>query len=108
MEGGAPNFGWTFYAPLSTTYAPPTVTFFIFGVHILGLSSIMGSINIIATVVNLRAPGMTYMKMPLFVWTLADHGIPAGSCYAGTCRGGYHDADGHPLWYEFLLGRRWW
>ncbi|MFT5691422.1 MAG: cytochrome c oxidase subunit 1, partial [Oceanicoccus sp.] len=69
MEGGAPNFGWTFYAPLSTTYAPDTVTFFIFGVHLLGLSSIMGSINIIATVVNLRAPGMTYMKMPMFVWT---------------------------------------
>ena len=69
MEGGAPNFGWTFYAPLSTTYAPPSVTFFIFGVHIMGISSIMGSINIIATVMNLRAPGMTLMKMPLFVWT---------------------------------------
>ena len=69
MEGGAPNFGWTFYAPLSTTYAPPSVTFFIFGVHLMGISSIMGSINIIATVVNMRAPGMTYMKMPLFVWT---------------------------------------
>ena len=69
MPGGAPNFGWTFYAPLSTTYAPPSVTFFIFGVHIMGLSSIMGSINIIATVINMRAPGMTYMKMPLFVWT---------------------------------------
>jgi len=69
MEGGAPNFGWTFYAPLSTTYAPPSVSFFIFGVHVLGLSSIMGSINIIATVMNMRAPGMTYMKMPLFVWT---------------------------------------
>ena len=69
MPGGAPNFGWTFYAPLSTTYAPPSVTFFIFGVHMMGLSSIMGSINIIATVINMRAPGMTYMKMPLFVWT---------------------------------------
>ena len=69
MPGGAPNFGWTFYAPLSTTYAPPSVTFFIFGVHMMGLSSIMGSINIIATVINLRAPGMTYMKMPMFVWT---------------------------------------
>ena len=69
MEGGAPAFGWTFYAPLSTTYAPPSVTFFIFSVHVLGLSSIMGSINIIATVMNMRAPGMTYMKMPLFVWT---------------------------------------
>jgi cytochrome c oxidase subunit 1 len=69
MEGGAPNFGWTFYAPLSTTYAPPSVTFFIFGVHVMGASSIMGSINIIATVMNMRAPGMTYMKMPMFVWT---------------------------------------
>ena len=61
--------GWTFYAPLSTTYAGPSVTYFIFAIHVLGLSSIMGSINIIATVMNLRAPGMTYMKMPLFVWT---------------------------------------
>jgi cytochrome c oxidase subunit 1 len=69
MEGGGPNFGWTFYAPLSTTYAPDTVNYFIFGVHIMGASSIMGSINIIATVMNMRAPGMTYMKMPLFVWT---------------------------------------
>ena len=69
MEGGAPNFGWTFYAPLSTTYAPPSVTFFIFAVHIMGASSIMGAINIIATILNMRAPGMTLMKMPLFVWT---------------------------------------
>jgi cytochrome c oxidase subunit 1 len=69
MEAGAPNFGWTFYAPLSTTYAPSTVTFFIFGVHIMGASSIMGAINIIATILNMRAPGMTLMKMPLFVWT---------------------------------------
>jgi cytochrome c oxidase subunit 1 len=69
MEGGGPNFGWTFYAPLSTTYAPPSVTFFIFAVHIMGASSIMGAINIIATILNMRAPGMTMMKMPLFVWT---------------------------------------
>ncbi len=69
MEGGGPNFGWTFYAPLSTTYAPPSVTYFIFAIHIMGASSIMGSINIIATILNMRAPGMTLMKMPLFVWT---------------------------------------
>lgn len=69
MESGAPNFGWTFYAPLSTTYAPSSVTFFIFAVHMMGASSIMGSINIIATILNMRAPGMTLMKMPLFVWT---------------------------------------
>jgi len=62
MEGGAPTFGWT-------TYAPPSVTFFIFAVHIMGASSIMGSINVIVTIMNMRAPGMTLMKMPLFVWS---------------------------------------
>jgi cytochrome c oxidase subunit I len=69
MEGGGPNYGWTFYAPLSTSYAPPSVTFFIFAMHLMGVSSIMGSINIIATIFNMRAPGMTLMKMPMFVWS---------------------------------------
>lgn len=57
------------YAPLSTTYAPPSTDFMIFSIHMMGLSSIMGSINIIATILNLRAPGMTLMRMPMFVWT---------------------------------------
>ncbi|HCO44595.1 MAG TPA: cytochrome c oxidase subunit I [Gammaproteobacteria bacterium] len=69
MEGGAPAFGWTFYAPLSTTFAPDTTDVFIFAVHLMGISSIMGAINVIATVLNMRAPGMTLMKMPLFCWT---------------------------------------
>ena len=69
MEGGAPAFGWTFYAPLSTTYAPDSTDFFIFAVHLMGISSVMGAINVIATILNMRAPGMTLMKMPLFVWT---------------------------------------
>ncbi|MDP3367271.1 MAG: cbb3-type cytochrome c oxidase subunit I, partial [Pseudomonas sp.] len=69
MEGGGPNFGWTFYAPLSTTYGPESTTFFIFAIHLMGISSIMGAINVVATILNLRAPGMTLMKMPLFVWT---------------------------------------
>ena len=69
MEGGAPAFGWTFYAPLSTTFAPDSTDFFIFAVHLLGFSSIMGAINIIATVLNMRAPDMKLMDMPLFVWT---------------------------------------
>ncbi len=47
MEGGSPNFGWTAYAPLSTTYAPNSTTFFIFAIHMMGISSIMGAINII-------------------------------------------------------------
>ncbi len=69
LEGGAPAFGWTFYAPLSTTFAPDSTDFFIFGVHMMGISSVMGAINVIATIFNMRAPGMTLMKMPLFVWT---------------------------------------
>ena len=69
MDGGGPNFGWTFYAPLSTTFAPPSTDFFIFSVHLLGLSSILGAINIIVTICTLRAPGMTWMKMPMFAWT---------------------------------------
>ncbi|WP_198419060.1 cytochrome c oxidase subunit I [Motilimonas pumila] len=69
MEGGGPNFGWTFYAPLSTKYSPDSTAVFVFAVHLMGISSIMGAINVIVTIVNLRAPGMTMMKLPLFVWT---------------------------------------
>jgi cytochrome c oxidase subunit 1 len=69
MPGGGPDFGWTFYAPLSTTYSNDTTALFVFSVHIMGISSIMGAINVIVTIVNMRAPGMTWMKMPLFVWT---------------------------------------
>ncbi|OGT45055.1 MAG: cytochrome c oxidase subunit I [Gammaproteobacteria bacterium RIFCSPHIGHO2_12_FULL_41_20] len=68
LKGSGPNGGWTMYAPLSTTYGPPSMDFLIIGIHLLGISSILGAINIIATILNLRAPGMTMMKMPLFVW----------------------------------------
>jgi len=71
MEGGAPNGGWTLYPPL--VLQPITVgkalPFAIFSVHLLGISSIMGAINIIATILNMRAPAMRLMDMPLFVWT---------------------------------------
>jgi cytochrome c oxidase subunit 1 len=66
--GGGPAGGWTLYPPLvlQTGEAFP---FVILAVHMMGVSSIMGAINVIATILNLRAPGMTLMKMPLFVWT---------------------------------------
>ncbi len=71
MEGGAPNGGWTLYPPL--VLQPITVgkalPFAVFSVHLLGISSIMGAINIIATIFNMRAPAMKMMDMPLFVWT---------------------------------------
>jgi cytochrome c oxidase subunit 1 len=68
MEGGAPAGGWTMYPPL-TLQLGDAFPFLIFTIHLLGISSIMGAINIIATVFNMRAPGMTYMRLPLFVWT---------------------------------------
>ena len=68
MEGGAPAGGWTMYPPL-VLQTGDAFPFLIFAVHLLGISSIMGAINVIVTIVNMRAPGMTMMKMPLFVWT---------------------------------------
>src|SRR5512141_1621830 len=68
VPGGAPAAGWTIYAPLSTQMGPG-MDLGIFALHIMGASSIMGSINIITTILNMRAPGMTLMKMPMFVWT---------------------------------------
>ncbi|RPH60993.1 MAG: cytochrome c oxidase subunit I, partial [Burkholderiales bacterium] len=68
VPGGATAAGWTLYAPLSVQMGPG-MDLGIFAVHIMGASSIMGSINIITTVLNMRAPGMSLMKMPLFCWT---------------------------------------
>jgi cytochrome c oxidase subunit I len=68
MPGGAPAAGWTLYAPL-TLQMGPSMDAGIFAMHILGASSIMGSINIIVTILNMRAPGMTLMRMPMFSWT---------------------------------------
>jgi cytochrome c oxidase subunit 1 len=68
VPGGAPAGGWTLYPPLvlQTGDALPMA---IFAVHLMGASSIMGSINVIVTIMNMRAPGMSLLRMPLFVWT---------------------------------------
>ena len=66
-EGGALAFGWTFYAPLHDLRRA-LGHLFIFAIHILGVSLIMGSINIIATVMNMRTPGMT-CEDAMFIWT---------------------------------------
>ena len=68
MPGGAPAAGWTLYAPL-TLQMGPSMDAGIFAMHLMGASSIMGSINIVVTILNMRAPGMTLMKMPMFCWT---------------------------------------
>jgi cytochrome c oxidase subunit 1 len=68
MPGGAPAGGWTMYAPL-VLQTGDAFPFLIFAVHLMGISSVMGAINIVVTVLNMRAPGMTLLRMPLFVWT---------------------------------------
>ena len=68
MAGGGPAGGWTLYPPLSLQMGDG-FPFMIFAIHLAGISSIMGSINVVVTILNMRAPGMTLMKMPLFVWT---------------------------------------
>jgi cytochrome c oxidase subunit 1 len=66
--GGATGSGWTMYPPLSLQMGVG-MDMAIFAVHIMGASSIMGAINIIVTILNMRAPGMTMMKLPMFCWT---------------------------------------
>ncbi len=71
VDGGA-GTGWTFYPPLSAQNVATSraVDFAIFAVHVSGASSILGSINIITTFLNMRAPGMTLHKVPLFAWSI--------------------------------------
>jgi len=68
IGGGGPAGGWTLYPPLSLQ-GGDNVAFTIFAIHMMGISSIMGAINIIATILNMRAPGMDMLKMPVFVWS---------------------------------------
>jgi cytochrome c oxidase subunit 1 len=68
MDSGGPAGGWTLYPPLVLQMGD-SFAFVIFAIHFLGISSVMGSINIVATIFNMRPPGMTFMKMPMFVWT---------------------------------------
>jgi cytochrome c oxidase subunit 1 len=62
--------GWVFYPPLSTSEAGYSTDLAIFAIHVAGASSILGSINMITTFLNMRAPGMTLHKVPLFAWSI--------------------------------------
>ncbi|MGH9345793.1 MAG: cytochrome c oxidase subunit I, partial [Vicinamibacterales bacterium] len=67
VPGGAANSGWTSYTPLSNI-ATQGQTWWLFGMLCLILSSLLGSVNFITTIVQLRAPGLTWMRLPFFVW----------------------------------------
>ncbi len=65
--GGAPNGSWVGYVPLSVD-SVSNMSFYAVGLQILGVSSLAAAVNFITTILNMRAPGMTFMRMPVFVW----------------------------------------
>jgi cytochrome c oxidase subunit 1 len=71
VDGGA-GVGWTIYPPLSSTAGTPgmSMDLAIFALHLAGVSSILGAANFITTIFNMRTPGMTLHKMPLFAWAM--------------------------------------
>src|SRR5215813_9416103 len=68
IPGGAAQAGWTSYSPLATSIATNGQTFWLIGMVCLITSSLLGAVNFIATIIQLRAPGMTWMRLPFFCW----------------------------------------
>ncbi len=70
FAGSAPEAGWTAYAPLAgTTYSPGHgMDYYVIGLQIAGIGTLIGGINFLVTIINMRAPGMTFMRMPMFTW----------------------------------------
>ncbi|NBI30053.1 cytochrome c oxidase subunit I [Chengkuizengella marina] len=70
FTGTVPDIGWTAYAPLSgTEFSGTGSDYYAIGLQIAGIGTLVGGINFLVTIINMRAPGMTFMRMPLFTWT---------------------------------------
>jgi cytochrome c oxidase subunit 1 len=67
---GGVDAGWTGYPPLSENLAKIGFSMFFLGVYVIGLSSILGALNLITTIIRMRAPGLSYFRMPIFVWSV--------------------------------------
>jgi cytochrome c oxidase subunit 1 len=75
VSGGGPAAGWTVYAPLSVNQAAapgsgPAQTLWLIGLTFVGISSMMGSVNYLTTIINMRAPGMTMFRLPMTIWAM--------------------------------------
>ena len=68
IPGGAAQAGWTSYSPLASVIPTDGQTYWLIGMIMLITSSLLGAVNFIATIINLRAPGMTWLRLPFFVW----------------------------------------
>jgi len=68
IPGGAAQAGWTSYSPLATVIPTDGQTYWLIGMVLLITSSLLGAVNFLVTIINLRAPGMTWLRMPFFVW----------------------------------------
>ena len=73
--GGAAKSGWYAYPPISWQYPNVGQDLWILGIHLTTIASIAGAINFIVTIHNMRAPGMTWMRIPLFVWTIEAYAV---------------------------------
>ncbi|GAF14636.1 LOW QUALITY PROTEIN: cytochrome c oxidase polypeptide I [Bacillus sp. JCM 19045] len=67
--GGGPDAGWTAYVHLSLNEAQLGLDFYVLGLQVSGIGTLISAINFLVTIINMRAPGMTMMRLPLFVWT---------------------------------------
>jgi cytochrome c oxidase subunit I len=72
LVGDGPGTGWTVYPPLSSFHGHdgPSVDMAIFSLHLAGISSLLGAINFISTIFNMRSPGMSFHRLPLYVWSI--------------------------------------
>ena len=91
------KFRMDFLRTLINKYAPPSVTFFIFSVHIMGASSIMGSINVVVTIMNMRAPGVGLNEDASICVVMANYSLPINCCYACSSWSSNNDVNGYPF-----------
>jgi cytochrome c oxidase subunit 1 len=118
-QGGAARTGWTAYPPLSVLTPGNGQDLWILGLHILSISSLLSAINFIVTIHNMRTAGMTWTRMPLFVWAIVTYAIllvlvlpalsagltlllldrQAGSLFFGPDEGGNVVLWQHVLWF---------
>ncbi|RXZ83562.1 cytochrome c oxidase subunit I [Paenibacillaceae bacterium] len=69
IVGAVPDAGWTSYVPLATSSEGAGVDYYVLGLQIAGIGTLVGGLNFLVTIINMRAPGMSFMRMPMFTWS---------------------------------------